>query len=145
MLIRISKILALIVLTINISFAGLFNGFEQGYTTNSMFSGFTVYITLSMYYFLITFCVFGFVIGKSIKNAILSQIICFSSLIPTLYFYQKIYFLKNYYFYDVESFSTLIRGTIPIDWFCFLIVLILLAYQIVSAFQHFSSKNYKMN
>ena len=144
MLIRISKILALIVLTINVSFASLFNGFEQGYTTNSMFSGFTVYITLSMYYFLIAFCVFGFVIGKLIKNAILSQIMCFSSLILTLYFYQKIYFLKSYYFNDVESFSTLIRGTIPLEWFCFSIVLILLVYQIVFAFRHFSNKNHKM-
>ena len=145
MLNRIAKILALIVLTINVCLAGVFNGFEQGYSTNSMFSGSTVYITLSMFYFLITFCVLGFVIGKLLRNVILSQIICFSSLISTLYLYQRIYLLKSYYLNDIESFSKLIRESIPLDWFWFSIIIILLIYQIVSAFQYFSNKNHKMH
>jgi len=150
---RISKILALIVLTINLYISGLFTGVDEAslfLNSTSIFGvgfGPSIYSTLSYYHLLAAICLFGFVIGKTIKKEILSQVISFSSIFLTIYFFRKIYLLKKIYISDLRTFSDLtpIHNSIKFDWFLYFIVLILLIYQIFTVYKYFSGKNHKMN
>jgi len=141
MLRKVSLIFALIGATLNLFIAGLYTGFEEGYKSGSMFSGETSYVQLSMEYLMLALCFLGFVVGKLIKKPVLSLLVGFSAEIIIFFVYRKIYLIKSYYFGDVESFSELIRRTIPHDWFCFSLVVILFIYQIALALQYYFGKN----
>ena len=150
MLDRIAKILALIVLTINVYFSGIFKGVDESrmFDAPSMFSGGpSIYDMLADYQLFAAFCLFGWVVGKTIKKEFLSQVVSFSSIFLAFYFFRKMYLLKSSYISDLSSTSliTPVHVSFRIDWFLYSIVLLLLIYQIFTIYKYFSGKNHKLN
>lgn len=149
---KVSIIFALTVLVIDLFLSGQYLGFDKGYyeaiKTNSEISfsggGITNYTILFEHYAPIVWLLIVYLIGKSIKKELLSQIICFSTLGWIIYLYWQIYFIKTNLFTPSISFNDLIRDTIPLDWISFSLVLVLLIYQIIVAFQYYFGKNHKI-
>jgi hypothetical protein len=125
-------------------------GFERGYDQGSYdsaqgisfaFSGGTPYGWLSQNYLILTLCSLVFFVGQMIKGELLSKIVCILSFLiavrPLYFLYEQKMFLVS----RPEAFNQLIRETIPLDWLCFLTMIVLLAYQVVGIFQYFLHKN----
>lgn len=143
MLKKISVIFDLIILMVNLSLQGKHSGFERGFDearktlTEINFSAGTPYFFLEQQYFYIVLLSLAFLVGKSIKKEILSQIICIASLIWTIYIYWHIYLQKSIVLNHEGTFYDLTRNVVYFDWFCFSLVIILFIIQIVNAFQHY--------
>ena len=151
MLRKISIIVALIVLIVNVRLSGDCFGFEQGYqfgvkTFTEIRGGEgTAYLFLFEQYASVVSGIFFFLIGKTIKKETLSQIICIPSLLLTLRAYYYVYIQKSVYFADVEPFSELIRKSMPFDVVCFTIVSMLLIYQLGTVLKLLFSNNQKVS
>lgn len=151
MLKKISIILALLVLTFSVLLQGTYSGYERGFHDSakdcaSFYSAHnTVYADFAYVYSIIKWLLLAFVISKLIKKEWLSQIICLSSLIWAIFEYREIYIHKSDLFRiaDIRELKVfdLILETIPIDWFCFAIIVILLIYQIISVVYYLFYKN----
>lgn len=157
---KVLMILALITLLINVQLEGKYSGYEAGiqiskkdYADEQIAQGHnyvyrahpTAYADYAEVYSIIKWLLIAFLIGFSLKKELLSQFICITSLIWTVYEYREIYIHKREIFdiLDLQEhrFFDIIRETIPIDWICFSIVIILMAHQIVTMFNYWVYKN----
>jgi hypothetical protein len=143
---RASLIFATIVLMLNVLILGAFTGFDRAYRLDDIFkvSALGIYVRVIFLHFGIAFLLLVFVVGKIIKKEILSQLVCFASLIPTLYLYWKLFQRKSLYLTDTTSYTELLRSSISLDWFGASVVLFLLAYQVTITLHNIPNKNYKM-
>ena len=148
MLRKISIILALVVLVINVSMSGWHFGFDRGYDygvktfTKIFSSGETAYGYLGELYANITGLLLIFLVGRLIKIEILSQIICISSAVWMLYIYWLIFQQKFAVSKDLEAFYKLLNETIPYDWFSVVAISVLLILQII-ILSKFAFQKYK--
>jgi hypothetical protein len=144
MLRKISVIFAFVVLVINVRLSGDCYGFEQGYEYGlKTFTGGhgTPYSFLWEQYIRIVWGMSFLLIGKTIKNELLSQIICFPCLIWTIYFYWQIYLQKSLVVANDDSFYKLLRDSIPMDVLSFMFVLFLIVFQITGLYKSLFTKN----
>ncbi len=138
---KTSKVIALILCSVNLFLAGLHRGFEIGHDESTKFfiSGGSGYDLLANYYIYIFLLLVMFVIGQSMKKDVLSRVACFSTLILNIFLYRTIYLQKKIFIYNSDSFTKLLRDTIPLDLISFLVMITLLLFQIIMVFQHYSN------
>jgi hypothetical protein len=149
MLRKISIILALVVLVVNVSMSGQHSGFERGYdygvkTFSQIYlsDGGTAYEYLGECYAHITAVLVVFLAGRLIKKEIPSQIICISSALWTLYVYRLIFQQKFAVSQDLKTFYKLSNETMSYDWFSMTAVSVLLILQIITL-SKFAFQKYK--
>jgi hypothetical protein len=140
---RTSKIIAIVVCIINILLAYLFRGFELGHDegTNMYLSGGSSYGLLANYYTYISLLLLIFTVGKFIRNELLSRVLCVSLLVLAVFQYFTVYLQKSLFFGSTNSFTKLLRETIPVDLISFSLLLFLLALEIIAFFQRFKSSS----
>lgn len=149
MLRKISVILALVVLVVNVSMSGLHFGFERGYDygvktfAKISFGGGTAYEYLGELYANVTALSLVFLAGRLIRKEIPSQIICISSALWMLYVYRLIFQQKFAVSQDLEAFYKLLNERMLYDWFSVIAISVLLILQIIilskSAFQKYKA------
>lgn len=137
MLRKYSKIIALIALAINIFLAGLTRGFEFHFYK---FSFSDAQISGSEYFY-ISFFLLIFFIGTSVKKRLMSDIICLAALILAIYKYKFIYLFTTGLLNEPEPISLLFQESTPLNIISFLIILILLIYQITILVQKWVFKD----
>ena len=84
---------------------------------------------------------------KFLKTKIISQIICFFSVALSLYQLRELLYGKFYRSQNGtwnEPFDTILRNSVPFDWLCLFIVLVLLIIQIIDSFIYHYDKNRKI-
>lgn len=142
---RLTLVTALNSLVISVLLLGLYQGFEFGFSeyNSSRFtvSGEGVYEFLARCYFSICFWLFVFIIGHLIQQKLVSQIICFSSLVFVILSYRWVYLEKNLLFENSETITNVLRATLPLDLVNFSLVIILLIFQIIFLYRNFISRN----
>lgn len=84
----------------------------------------------------------------SIKKDWISQTVCIISLVLTIVQYRVVYLQKQIFLtvagLQESKFFDLVRESVPIDWFCFSIVMILLIYEVISAGYYWFNTNQEM-
>ena len=98
------------------------------------------YQLLTNYHLFISLLFLGVIAVKWIGKVGWSDFICLVGLFLVCYQYRIIYLQKSLLFDSTDSFTELMRMTLPIDYFCFLVMIFLLFYQISFLFQY--CKNY---
>lgn len=143
MLRRLTLITALSSLFISGLLLGLHQGFAYGASDarGYSFSFETGYEFLVRCYFGICIWLSVFIIGNLIKKEIMSQIICFSSLVFVILPYRLIYQQKNFFYENSETITNVLRATLPLDLVNFSLVSILLIFQIIFLYRNFISKS----
>ncbi len=89
-------------------------------------------------YFYIIVLLLIFSVGKLIRLKSLSQIVCTTSLVWMTLIFQKIYVQKEVYFSQINNtFGNLLVNAILLDFISFLLLVVLLLVQIITAFQQY--------
>ncbi len=133
MLNKVSKFVVFLAFSINVFLAGLSRGFAFHFHKYGLYGvGFGVdsYIIISFFWLF-------FLFGTIIKKRLLSNIICFFSLSCIVYQYKCIYLYKKLLSDVEEPLSLMFRESTPLDVLGFSLVLILLAFQIATAFMDY--------
>ncbi len=130
MLRKVTLSMAFIACFITFWLAGIHKGYELGGSLRVFHSVYDFFVQCySQIILLLLIYIFGKLIEE--KNLIIYQLICFTSLILSVFPYRWIYLEKSYKFNDVETTTVLIKA-LPFDWIAFSLVVILLILQIVT-------------
>lgn len=139
MLRNFTILFALIAEVVNAFLAGLSRGHEVHIIKYGLYSyGFE---SLTFCYLYICFFLFIFILGKLLERELLSNIICLGALLLLFYSYKYIYLQMKIFSVPEEPWILLYRDSIFFVLISFLLVLILLVYQIISISKYFVKKN----
>lgn len=126
-------VIALLICFISIFLHGLFGGFELGAMQNrGVFNTFgSGYQVLANSYFYIYLLLLLYTITNFIKYDFLAKITGLFFSLLALYPFRNIYLQKALLSSDTGQFTLLMQQTIPLDWFCFLLLLALISIQLI--------------
>ncbi len=129
MLRKIALFTAFIACLITVWLAGMHKGYELGGTIRIFHSVYDFFVQCySQIILLLLIYIFGKLIEK--ESLIISQLICFTSLILTVFPYRWIYLEKTYKFSDAETTTDVLIETLPFDQTAFFLVMVLMILQI---------------
>ena len=132
---RFLNFVALIVFAINIFFIGFFRGCALATPLPSYVYGETVSEGLIFSYIYINALIIIFFLIKMIKEQVITNILCIFVMLFTFYPYRHIYLQKSIFFNKELQIRQIYTDALLLDWIGFSLVLILLIFQIITAFQ----------
>lgn len=133
MLIKSLSIVAFFAFCINVFLAGL----DRGYDYHSRMYGLSGSGFAGDFYFYNGFFLLVYILSKTAKKRLLSNIICLAALSFTIYQYKNIYFYKKLLSDAGEPLSLMFRESIPLDVLSFTLVIVLLIAQLITVFQYY--------
>lgn len=135
---KICNIITVILCVINGFLAGSNRGYALHQTESLNFDiyGMSGYEFLSNNYIYISLFLLVFLVGGLVRNKILSNAVCISTLLLMFPPYWNIYLQKNLFLKNGLPVSKLLLDSIPIDLISFSLISFLLIYQVIMIFQH---------
>lgn len=144
-------VITFILCFINTLIFGVYTGFAFREDVSSVYgdwfvSGGNGYYEFANYHLFLVIALSGFIIGKLVEKELISQAVCFVSLISAISLYIQLYIIKKNALVALGSYErfipylSLLKETIFFDWVCFFVLISIFVYQIITVFQCWFNK-----